>query len=156
MLTVYSSANHAGAHVTTTVAATDIPYAKKLGADKVLDYRTARFEDAVAEVDAVIDLVGGDTQSRSFSVLKKGGTLVSTVSQPDQDTAKRYDVRACFFLVDVSTATLTSTARVIDEEGMSIKIGKILPLEAVAQAHEMLEGKYPNPGGKIVIDILNS
>ncbi|MEP6605782.1 MAG: hypothetical protein ABJA60_06650, partial [Nitrosospira sp.] len=84
------------------------------------------------------------------------GILVSTVSQPDQATANRCDVRTCFFLVDVSTATLTYIARVIDEEGMSIKIGTILPLEGVMRAHEMLEGKYPNPGGKIVLDILNS
>jgi NADPH:quinone reductase-like Zn-dependent oxidoreductase len=33
-----------------------------LGADEVVDYRTARFEDVVDRVDAVIDLVGGDVQ----------------------------------------------------------------------------------------------
>ena len=30
-------------------------------------------------VDAVLDLIGGDTATRSFAVLKKGGVMVSTV-----------------------------------------------------------------------------
>lgn len=148
-------AKHAGAHVITTVGTADVPYAQNLGADEVLDYSTVRFENTVAAVDAVIDLVGGDTQARSFTVLKKSSTLISTVSQPDQDTAKRYDVRASFFLVDVSTEALNSIAKAIGEKDMSIKVGKILPLEAVAQAHEMLEGKLSNPGGKIVISVLD-
>ena len=49
----------------------------------------------------MLDLVGGDTQIRSFQVLRPGGKLISTVSQPDQDRAKHHGVNAAFFLVEV-------------------------------------------------------
>jgi NADPH:quinone reductase-like Zn-dependent oxidoreductase len=59
-----------------------------------VDYRTQRFEDEVKDADAVLDLVGGETQIRSFQVLRPGGKLISTVSQPDQERAKQHGVCA--------------------------------------------------------------
>jgi NADPH:quinone reductase-like Zn-dependent oxidoreductase len=59
-------------------------YVRELGAANVIDYRAQHFEQEVKEIDAVLDLVGGDTQARSFAVLRDDGTLISTVSQPDQ------------------------------------------------------------------------
>ena len=41
----------------------------------------------------VIDTVGGDIQRASFDDLKRGGRLISSVSQPDADLATRYGVR---------------------------------------------------------------
>jgi len=38
-------------------------------------------------VDAVIDLAGGELQTRSFAVLHKGDALISTVSAPDRAAA---------------------------------------------------------------------
>ena len=48
--------------------------------DKAVDYQKTRFEDVVRDVDVVLDTIGGDTQERSFKVLKKGGILVSLFS----------------------------------------------------------------------------
>jgi NADPH:quinone reductase-like Zn-dependent oxidoreductase len=67
----------------------DIDYVYCLDADEVIDFRASRFEDGLDPVDVVIDLVGGDVQRRSLSVLKRGGILVSAVSKPDADEAKR-------------------------------------------------------------------
>ena len=50
-----------------------------LGADQVIDYRTVRFDDVVKDVDAVIDLVGGETADRSYEILNLGEVLVSAV-----------------------------------------------------------------------------
>lgn len=80
-----------------TVGAKDVDYVRSLGADKVLDYHTQRFEDEVKDADAVFDLVGGETQLRSFGVLRRGGKLISAVSQPDQHRAKDHGVTAAFF-----------------------------------------------------------
>ena len=66
--------------VITTASASDAEYLRELGADQVIDYRAARFEDVVKDVDAVIDLVGGETADRSYGVLKPGGVLVSAVA----------------------------------------------------------------------------
>ncbi|MGY3116931.1 NADPH:quinone reductase-like Zn-dependent oxidoreductase [Bradyrhizobium sp. S3.14.4] len=49
-----------------TAGAKDVEYVRSLGADEVLDYHTQRFEEKVKDADAVLDLVGGETQMRSF------------------------------------------------------------------------------------------
>ncbi|KPU60684.1 zinc-binding dehydrogenase family protein [Pseudomonas fluorescens] len=149
-------AKHAGAVVITTALARDVAYLKGLGADQVIDYQTERFEDVAKNVDAVIDLVGGDTQARSFSVLKHNGVMVSAVSHPDPDAASRYGVSAMFFLVDVSTDTLIAIAGLIDAGALSTNVGLVLPLDEAVRAHETLEGRLPHRGGKIVISILPS
>jgi NADPH:quinone reductase-like Zn-dependent oxidoreductase len=81
-------AHRAGVQTIATVAMDDIPFVRDLGANTVIDYRTQRFEEEVRDADAVIDLVGGETQNRSFQVLRRGGKLISTVSRPDQHLAE--------------------------------------------------------------------
>ena len=62
-----------GAYVITTVSAQHIDFVRSLGADEVIDYKAQRFEDVVKDVDLVYDLIAGETQERSFEVLKRGG-----------------------------------------------------------------------------------
>ena len=118
------------------------------GADTVIDYRTGRFEDTVRDADAVIDLVGGDTQKRSFQVLRRGGKLISAVSEPDQVLAQRHGVEAAFFLVQVTTAELAEIASLIDDGKLRIGVGVVLSLADAPQAHLMLEGLQAPPEGK--------
>jgi alcohol dehydrogenase len=89
-------AKHLGAHVATTVRADDFDAVKLLGADTVIDYRTQKFEEAVSNVDAVLDTVGGDTYTRSFKVLRKGGRLVSMIEQPNQKLMNEHGVEGSF------------------------------------------------------------
>jgi len=42
----------------------------------------------VPEVDMVFDLVGGDTQERSWAILKDGGALISTIAAPSSERAR--------------------------------------------------------------------
>lgn len=71
-----------GAEVIGTASAAHLDFVKELGADQVIDDTTTSFETSVKDVDLVIDLAGGDTESRSWPVLKRGGTLVSLVRPP--------------------------------------------------------------------------
>jgi len=144
-------AKKAGARVITTASAKDAAHVRKLGADVVIDYGNERFEDIAKDVDVVVDLVGGDTQARSFPLLKKGGILVSAVSAPDQALATKNQVTAMFFLVDVTSAALSDIAKLIDGGGITTNVGQTFHLDDVKQVHEILEGKRPRPGGKIVI-----
>src|SRR3984893_11415309 len=84
-------ASHAGATVIATASGGDEAYLNSIGAIQVIDYREAQFEKVLREkVDVVFDLVGGDTQKRSFLVLKEGGHLVSAVQPvPQEDAAKQ-------------------------------------------------------------------
>ena len=146
-------ARQAGVQTIATVSTGDISAVRDLGANTVIDYRTQRFEEEVRNADAVIDLVGGETQERSFQVLRRGGKLISAVSRPDQDLAKRYGVEAAFFLVDVTTQYLTEIARFIDAGKLRTNVGAVLPLADAREAHLMLERVRPQPKGKIVLDV---
>src|SRR5436190_556838 len=61
-------AKHLGAWVATTVGARNVELVKRLGADEVIDYRTARFDEVLKGIDFVLDTQGGETLWRSFSV----------------------------------------------------------------------------------------
>jgi len=136
-----------------TASTKDIEYVQALGADRVIDYQTHRFEDEVRDADAVLDLVGGDTQTRSFQVLRKGGKLISAVSNPEQDRAKQHGVSAAFFLVDVTTERLRKIATLIDRGELMTRVGTILPLADAKEAHMMLDGQRAHQQGKIILSV---
>jgi NADPH:quinone reductase-like Zn-dependent oxidoreductase len=146
-------AHQAGARVIATAGAGDIEYVRALGADVAVDYRAEKFEDAAKNLDIVVDLVGGETQTRSFAVLKRGGVLTSAVSSPNAALATELGVKANFFLVAVNTADLTRLAELIDAGQLQTNVGTILPLAGARDAHEMLEGLRPHPRGKIVLKV---
>lgn len=146
-------ARAAGLHTIATAGADEVDYVRSLGADEVIDFRAERFEEKVDAVDAVIDLVGGEVQERSYSVLKPGGVLVSAVSAPDQAAAERHGVTAHFFLVKVTTEHLARIAEMIDAGDLRTNVGVVLPLTAARDAHEMLERTRPSRRGKIVLRV---
>lgn len=146
-------ARGAGIRTIATVGTDEIAFVRELGADTVVDFQTERFEDAARDVDAVLDLVGGETQIRSFQVLRPGGKLISAVSQPDRELAKSHGVDATFFLVKVTTGHLTEIADLIDRGNLRTRVGTVLPLADAREAHFILEGRRPPRKGKIVLAV---
>ena len=57
-----------GAHVLTTTVGQNVEYVQSLGADEVIDYTITPFETVAQSVDVVLDLIGGETQQRSWAV----------------------------------------------------------------------------------------
>jgi NADPH:quinone reductase-like Zn-dependent oxidoreductase len=145
-------ASQAGLHVTATAASADLQYVRSLGAERVVDFQTQRFEELLSGIDVVLDTVGGDTQQRSLQVLKPGGILVSVVSPVPDTTQKRYGVRAVFFFVDVTTSRLNRITELFDSGKLVANVGTVLPLAEARLAHEMLGGA-PHKRGKIVLSI---
>jgi NADPH:quinone reductase-like Zn-dependent oxidoreductase len=143
-------AAQAGLQVIATAAARDEPYLRSLGANTVIDYKVSRFEEIAPKVDIVLDMVGGEIQKRSFAVIKPGGILVSAVSQPDAGGAE--NIRAVFFLVEVTTERLNKITALFDEGRLTLRVGSVVPLEEVRMAHEMLAGA-PHKPGKIVLSV---
>jgi NADPH:quinone reductase-like Zn-dependent oxidoreductase len=146
-------ARRAGLRTIGTAATDNIDTVRELGADTVIDFQTQRFEEQVRDADAVIDLVGGETQTRSFEVLRRGGKLVSAVSRPDPDLAHSRGVEAVFFLVNVTRQYLAEIASLIDGGKLRTRVGAVLPLADAREAHFMLEGVRPHPKGKIVLTV---
>jgi NADPH:quinone reductase-like Zn-dependent oxidoreductase len=68
-------------HVIATISAPNAEFVAKLGAELVIDYRVgASLEDCVNGLDVVFDAVGGETQNRSWGILKPAGRMVTIVS----------------------------------------------------------------------------
>jgi NADPH:quinone reductase-like Zn-dependent oxidoreductase len=140
-----------GATVITTVSTGDVAFAHSLGADEVIDHKTERFESRLRDVDVVFDLIGGDTQERSWAVLKKGGVLVSTVQEPSQEKASAIGVRATRY-------TAEPRADQLREIDALIQAGKVRPVVArtfaYGDAKEALRGLEEGHGaGKLVLDM---
>jgi NADPH:quinone reductase-like Zn-dependent oxidoreductase len=144
-------ARQAGLRTVATASADDARFVRELGADTVIDFSKERFEDVVRDADAVLDLIGGETQTRSFQVLRRGGKLISAVSPPDQQLAHSRGVEAAFFLVKVTSQSLAEIATLLDQGKLRTQVGSVLPLAQAREAHLMLEGVRPRKKGKIVL-----
>ena len=143
-------ANHLGATVIGTCRRADTAFLQSLGVDTLIDVDAERFEDVAQQVDVVLDTVGGDTLERSFTVVRPGGAIVSSVSAPDPQQSASHGIRGKFFYVSVDTPTLLLIATLLDAGKIKPHVGDVLPLSQARLAHEMLEGKA-HKRGKIVL-----
>lgn len=148
-------ARQAGLHVFATASSDDVLFVGGLGAEKVIDYKTTRFEDVVPQVDIVLDIVGGDTRRRSLKIIKPGGILVSVVSQPMPEDQRQGTVQTVFFLVEVTTERLDKLTDLFDNSKLKTHVGTVLPLAEARTAHEMLAGA-PHKKGKIILSVKDS
>lgn len=140
-----------GARVIATASAINIGIATSLGADQFIDYTKTRFETVAKDVDIVLDTVGGDTQHRSWQVLKPGGLLVSVISPPEEAIAAAHSVRSAFVFIQPNGRQLTDIAQLIDEDRMKPVIHMVTPLSEVQQAQVISQGGHTR--GKIVLHV---
>ena len=140
-----------GAEVIATAAAKDHNFLYELGASNVIDYTHERFEEQVKDVDVVLDTIGGETQERSWSVLRRGGILISIVSPVAADKATSFGVRGAFFIVDPSRTQLIELGHLIDEGILRVVVGAVLPLARAREAFE--QGLSGHMRGKIVLQV---
>ncbi|MFD5148689.1 NADP-dependent oxidoreductase [Streptomyces sp. NPDC058401] len=140
-----------GAYVIGTASAPKHEFVRSLGADEVIDYRTTAFEDAVADVDVVIDAIGGDYGPRSLKVLRPGGHLI-TLTSPDQVPADAEGFRTGWTLVEPDYAGLRAVAALVEEGKLRPAVDTVLPLAEAAKAHEI--GEQGRTTGKIVLTVV--
>jgi NADPH:quinone reductase-like Zn-dependent oxidoreductase len=117
-----------GTHVVATASARDTELVRDLGADEVIDYRTQRFEEVVADMDLVFDTVGGETWERSWDVLRPGGRLVSIAvpRPPERETGDGR--RAIWFVVESNRTQLIDIGGLIDGGHVRPIVSAVLPL----------------------------
>ena len=140
-----------GARVLTTVSTDNVAFARGLGADVVIDYKTQRFEDQAQDLDMVFDLIGGETRERSWKLLKRGGILVSTLTEPSQDTAARHGVRALRYTVEADGRELAEIAELVASDRVKPHVQKTFPLDEARQALTAVE--HGGSVGKIVLSL---
>jgi NADPH:quinone reductase-like Zn-dependent oxidoreductase len=123
-----------GARVIGTATGADIEYLKSLGVEQIVDYKRERFEDTVSGVDAVVDLVGGETLSRSYSAVKKGGVLATTVQPIDESAAKRAGIRAVQVIMRRNAADLAELARLVEKGAIKPRLSETMSLTQAREA----------------------
>lgn len=139
-----------GATVFATAGTNDLDYVRSIGADTAIDYKNQRFEDVATDIDLVLDLVGGETQTRSFAVLRDGGTLVSTLDVAEPDKGRDRNIRVPErWLAQVNTKQLGEIAALIDAGKVKVEVAAVFPVEDASSAYERLEKGHVR--GKIVL-----
>lgn len=165
-------AKYLGATVATTVSTKDVEFARNLGADIVVDYRTQRYEDMVKDFDFVLDTLGGNESIRAMSVLAPGGKVVSVAGNPSQEmardiakpyltpamwwlsrkeraAAKRQGVSYEFLFMHESGEQLKQLTPAIENGTIRPQVGEVLSLEQTEQVFRLGSRKR----GKAVIEI---
>ena len=140
-----------GAHVIGTTSAANMEFVRAIGAETVIDYKSANFDEVINEVDFVLDTLGGDTMLRSMRILKPGGTLVSIVGAPPAELAQELGVRAIKNAVLPTSAHLRAIVQLIDEGHVKPAIRQTFVLEDAPAAHTLCETGHGR--GRIILHI---
>jgi NADPH:quinone reductase-like Zn-dependent oxidoreductase len=138
-----------GAHVIGTSSADHADFVSQLGANEVIDYRKSKFEEVVRDADVVLDTIGGDTQERSWRVLKRGGTLVSLVQPPSPEKAAAQGARGVMMRQKPNGKQLAAIADLVASGKIKVNVETVLPLAEARKAQEL--SKTGHAGGKIVL-----
>jgi NADPH:quinone reductase-like Zn-dependent oxidoreductase len=137
-------ASHAGATVIATANGGDEAYLNSIGASRVIDYREAQFEKVLREnVDVVFDLIGGNTQKRSFLVLKKGGQLVAATQPVSPEETAKHGVFGEMMRLAPSADMLGRIARLLEEGTIRPDVATVYALQDAAQAWKDIAGNLP-------------
>ena len=145
-------AKHLGARVIATTSTDNVAMVRSLGADTVIDYRTEKFDTLVTGCDVVLDTLGGATRTQSFSVLKKGGILVSIIAPGDSSgQAELLGVRSEVFFMTANGEQLGQIGRLVEQGVIKPVVERIYPLAQVAEA--LAQVKSGRTKGKIVIQV---
>ena len=156
-----------GARVITTAGSDwKLQKAKELGADEVINYReTADFSERVREltggkgVDLVFDCVGADVWEQSLMCLKPGGRLVITGVTSGARASIDLSLlqsRPLHLMGSGGRSNRTfadmmaDMMKVVHHGALHGVVGRVFPLEGVAEAHQAMEDR--DFFGKLVIE----
>jgi NADPH:quinone reductase-like Zn-dependent oxidoreductase len=141
-----------GARVIGTASDYNLAFLRELGVAEAIDYNRTPFETVVHDVDVVLDTVGGETQQRSWAVLKPGGLLLSPVQPPSEEEAAAHQARGMFVMaMQAGAGLLTEFAALVEAGQIKPVVSTVLPLSEIRRAHELIEGRHTR--GKIVLQI---
>jgi NADPH:quinone reductase-like Zn-dependent oxidoreductase len=143
-----------GAYVIGTGRADKHPFLYELGIDEAVDYTMVAFEEAIEDVDVVVNLVGGDYGRRSLRVLRPGGVLAMIVGGGGEAldaAAEAAGVRVERHLVHPDRHGLARLAELAGRGGLRVAVEDVFPLEQAARAHEL--GERGHTRGKIVLAV---
>lgn len=146
-------AKNIGAYVATTASAAETDFVKSLGADEVIDYKSQDFSQILKDYDAVFDTIGGETNQKSYQVLKYGGALVSMLDAPNEELVQAKNIRYTQQGTQTTADKLVKIAELVDTGKLKVNVDKVFPLDQAGEAVEHWRAGHPR--GKVVIQIKN-
>lgn len=147
-------AKHLGAYVIGTSSQANKDFVLSIGADEHIDYKNQVLEEAVKDVDFVLDTLGGDTIDHSLEVIKKGGALISIPSGLNQavvDKAHAKGIRGSFMLVQSSGQDQTALAELLAKGTIKSEVAQVYSFANMAQAHAHVETARTR--GKVIVNL---
>jgi NADPH:quinone reductase-like Zn-dependent oxidoreductase len=133
----------AGAWVIGTGRAADRQKALDFGANEFVDLENEALAD-VGKVDMVFDVIGGDIQKQSATLVRPGGTLVTIVGPPE---TRPLEGLAVDFVVEADRAQLIEIVQRVRDGRLRTNIGKVSTLEDAVATFNSTERR----AGKTVI-----
>jgi NADPH:quinone reductase-like Zn-dependent oxidoreductase len=134
-------ASYVGATVIVTARSDDEAFLKSIGANRVIDYRTGKFEDELLDkVNVVFDLVGGNTQMRSYAVLEEGGYLIAANQPVSPAEAAKHRVSGLMMNLIPSAKVLGEISRLLEGNTIRPDVAKVYALDEVIQAWNDIAG----------------
>jgi len=138
-----------GATVFATAGERDLDYVRSLGVERAIDYKNERFEEHATDLDLVYDTQGGETQARSFAVLKRGGTMVSTLD-PDEAKGRELGIRTVpRWHAEPNAAQLGEVADLVAAGTIKVQVAETFAFDRVRDAYAFAKDQHPR--GKVVL-----
>lgn len=151
-----------GARVFTTVREANAEFARRMGADVIIDYEKEDYVDAIMRetdgrgVDVIFDTLGGNTLSRSPDALAQLGRVVSIVdiAQP-QNLVQAWGKNASYHFVFTrqNRGKQDELSTLVTQGLLRPHVGAVYALADIALAHARLESLNNGLQGKIAIAV---
>lgn len=145
-----------GAYVVGTAQSKDNGFLRNLGIDQLIDYTRTRFEDEIADLDVVLDLIGGENSLRSIPTLRRGGLLIDVPSGTAQSlltAAAERGVRATTIMVEPDYHALEQIGELAESGRLTVAIERSFALEEASSAHAL--GESRSAAGKLVLSVVD-
>jgi NADPH:quinone reductase-like Zn-dependent oxidoreductase len=145
-------ARHFGAYVIGTSSAANKDFVLSLGVDEHFDYKSRPFEEAISDIDLVLDTVGGNNIERSFEVVKTGGTVItlpSNTSEGIAEKAKAKGINGFFFMVQSNGEDMKQIANLLEKGIIKPHVSAIYSFDEIGKAHQQIE--TGSTRGKVII-----
>ena len=140
-----------GAKVIATASTEHQSTLKQLGVDQAIDYKTTKFEDAVKDVDVVLNCVRADALGRSYGVVKKGGIIVSITDEPDETECAKRSLHCSRLGAHPDSKVLEELMKLIEAGKIKPIVSQTFPLAETSKAHQQIETHHTL--GKIVLKV---
>jgi NADPH:quinone reductase-like Zn-dependent oxidoreductase len=150
-------AKNLGAHVIATCSAQNCDFVAALGADQVIDYQSQDFSTLCSDVDAAIDPIGGDTNLRTFTVMRRGGRIVVVLRNDPVEMQNRerlcqeHGVEVKVLAFDLYPEGLDTLRSLVETGKLKPQVKHVFPLREAQKAHQLIQGRHF--AGRIVLEM---